>query len=72
MVDGNLLKLKFLRTGACYVYTWYPTPESFWHNTEDIIGKLPQPTLIPGRGIHMKFDRDAVEKCKKYITCKAN
>lgn len=62
-IEGDV-KLRFLKpTGSVGVYTW-ADEEYSWQPLSDIVQKLNNPKLLPGRGIKLKFDCEEIKQLK--------
>ncbi|WAR07956.1 hypothetical protein MAR_017914 [Mya arenaria] len=60
--------LKFLRaTRSDGVYNWPVKDDVSWQRSEDIIGRLPAPTLLPCRGIKLMFDLSSLRPLSAYV-----
>ena len=50
-------------------YIWPPNEDISWQSHDDILQKLQMPTLVPGRGLKLKFNMtDFLAKKKKKKT----
>ncbi len=48
-------------------YSWPKLEDICLITRTDILGILPKPTILPGRGIRMSFDNEVLERCKKSV-----
>lgn len=49
------------------VYTWPLKEDTSWQPRTDIIMKLSNPELLPGRGLRFKFNFDELVFCQKSL-----
>lgn len=66
------IQVRFLKqvVGGAYIYTWPVKDEIYWQSAQDIIKKLSQPTLLPGRGLRLLFSSEELEICKRISVSK--
>lgn len=66
MHESGDLQLRYLKsTRQDGVYIWPPKGDIYWKPQADIIRKLSNPDLLPGRGLRFRFLLDELAQCLK-------
>jgi len=55
-IDSSEAQLRYLKPYQTGIYTWPGVEDISWQPFSDIIRTLEPPSLIPGRGIKLKFN----------------
>lgn len=62
------VQLKFLKaTATDGVYVWPQKDDVSWQCNNDILKRLPKPTLLPGRGLKHQFNVADFKSQKIYV-----